>query len=207
MDVLLVNSELVKTGLDLYAFPTVVFFQTGYNIFTLRQAARRSWRIGQEKPVRVYFFCYEGTMQEVALTLIAKKLEVALVVEGDLPEGLAEYAVDTVSIVEEMGRILVDGGSFRGAEAAWASFRKKELEVQLGIYEKEKIFQEASSASVGVPDSLSRTYAAAPPKMDKNVLVKVSILEGKRKKQSTVEVRYGDLDEVAKGKPVQFCLF
>jgi len=207
IDVLLVNSELVKTGLDLYAFPTVVFFQTGYNVFTLRQAARRSWRIGQQKPVRVYFFCYEGTMQEVALSLIAKKLEVALIVEGDLPEGLAEYAVDTVSIVEEMGRILVDGGSFRGAEAAWASFRKKELEVQLGIYEKEKIFQEASSASVGVPDSLTRTYAAAPPKMDKNVIVKVSILEGKRKKQSTVEVRYGDLDEVAKGKPVQFCLF
>jgi len=34
MDVLLVNSELVKTGLDLYAFPTVVFFQTGYNSAT-----------------------------------------------------------------------------------------------------------------------------------------------------------------------------
>jgi hypothetical protein len=146
-------------------------------------------------------------MQEVALSLIAKKLEVALVVEGDLPEGLAEYAVDTVSIVEEMGKILVDGGSFSGAEAAWASFRKKELEVQLDISEKEKIFQEVSSSSVAVPDALAHTYATRLPQMDKNVMVKVSILEGKRKKQSTVEVRYGDLDEVAKGKPIQFCLF
>jgi len=208
MDVLLVNAELVKTGLDLYAFPTVVFFQTGYNIFTLRQAARRSWRIGQEKPVKVYFFCYEGTMQEVALSLIAKKLEVALVVEGDLPEGLAEYAVDTTSVIEEMGKILVDGGSFQGAEAAWANFRKKELEFQLGLSQKEKIFEEAKGVALGTPDRLkTRTSLSPQPWMDKNVLIRVSIIEGKRKKQSTVEVKYGDIEEVAKGRPVQFCLF
>jgi hypothetical protein len=208
MDVLLVNAELVKTGLDLYAFPTVVFFQTGYNIFTLRQAARRSWRIGQEKPVRVYFFCYGGTMQEVALSLIAKKLEVALVVEGDLPEGLAEYAVDTTSVIEEMGKILVDGGSFQGAEAAWANFRKKELEIQLGLSQKEKIFEEAKGVAFGTPDRLkTRTSVSPHPGMDKNVLIRVSIIEGKRKKQSTVEVKYGDIEEVAKGRPVQFCLF
>lgn len=208
LDVLLVNAELVKTGLDLYAFPTVVFFQTGYSIFTLRQAARRSWRIGQEKPVKVYFLCYEGTMQEAALTLIAKKLEVALVVEGDLPEGLAEFAVDTNSIIEEMGKLLVDGGSFQGAEAAWASFRKKELEIQLGLSQKEKIFEGGEGISVGTPDRIqTRTSVSSAPGMDKNVLVKVTILEGKKKKQSVVEVRYGDIDEVAKGRPVQFCLF
>jgi len=39
-------------------------------------------------------------MQEVALTLIAKKLEVALLVEGDLPEGLAEYAAEDSSIMD-----------------------------------------------------------------------------------------------------------
>ncbi len=203
VDVLLVNAELVKTGLDLYAFPTVVFFQTGYSIFTLRQAARRSWRIGQEKPVKVYFLCYEGTMQEAALSLIAKKLEVALVVEGDLPEGLAEFAVDTNSIIEEMGRLLVDGGSYQGAEAAWASFRKKELEIQLGLSQKERIFEGFSNVSVGKHEKID-TKASV---FDKNVVVKVSIVEGRRKKQSTVEVKYGDIDEIAKGKPVQFCLF
>lgn len=208
VEVLLVNAELVKTGLDLYDFPTVVFFQTGYNIFTLRQAARRSWRIGQNKPVKVYFLCYEGTMQEVALSLIAKKLEVALVVEGDLPEGLAEYAVDTNSVIEEMGKILVDGGSFQGAEVAWASFRKKELEIQLGLSQKEKIFEGVEGVTVGVPEKVkSLASISSSPGLDKNVLVKVSILEGKKKRQSTVEVKYGDIDDVAKGKPVQFCLF
>lgn len=45
IDVLVTNPELVKTGLDLMDFVTIVFMQTGYNVFTLLQAARRSWRI------------------------------------------------------------------------------------------------------------------------------------------------------------------
>jgi hypothetical protein len=43
-DCLLCNPNLVKTGLDLLDFPTIVFFQCGYSVFTLRQASRRSWR-------------------------------------------------------------------------------------------------------------------------------------------------------------------
>lgn len=58
IDVLIVNPELVKTGLDLLEFPTVVFMQTGYSVFTLLQAARRSWRIGQTDAVEVYFLGY-----------------------------------------------------------------------------------------------------------------------------------------------------
>jgi len=72
------NPNLVKTGLDLIEFPTIIFFQTGYSIYTLRQASRRSWRIGQEKPVRVYYLSYAETMQATALSLIATKLETAV---------------------------------------------------------------------------------------------------------------------------------
>ncbi|HEQ2012207.1 TPA: DEAD/DEAH box helicase, partial [Pseudomonas aeruginosa] len=60
IDVLITNPELVKTGLDLLDFPTIAFLQTGYNVYTLQQAARRSWRIGQKHPVRVVFFGYAG---------------------------------------------------------------------------------------------------------------------------------------------------
>jgi hypothetical protein len=38
-------------------------------------------------------------------------------------------------------------------------------------------------------------------------MVRVSIITGKKKKQSMVEVKYGDLEKVANGMPVQFCLF
>ena len=39
----------------------------------LRQASRRSWRIGQRWPVRVKFLCYEGTMQTRVFVLWARK--------------------------------------------------------------------------------------------------------------------------------------
>lgn len=51
-----------KTGLDLLDFPTLIFYETGHSLHTLRQARRRSWRIGQDRPVRVFFLCQEGTM-------------------------------------------------------------------------------------------------------------------------------------------------
>jgi HJR/Mrr/RecB family endonuclease len=57
---LITNPELVKTRLDLLDFPTIVLLQTSYNVYTLQQAARRSWRIGQKHPVRVIFFGYAG---------------------------------------------------------------------------------------------------------------------------------------------------
>jgi SNF2 family DNA or RNA helicase len=201
IDVLLVNAELVKTGLDLYDFPTVCFYQVGYNIFTLRQAARRSWRIGQTKPVRVYFFCYQNTMQETALTLIAKKLEVALMVEGDLPEGLAEYAASGDSIIEEMGKALVEGGNYGGAEKAWANFRKKEVEAQLGINGKETIFTEKTNKTTARIEPIKKTT------INENVVVKVTVIEGKKKRQSTMEVKYGDLDLALQGKVAQFAMF
>lgn len=202
-DVLLVNAELVKTGLDLYEFPTIVFFQVGYNIYTLRQAARRSWRIGQVRPVKVLFFCYENTMQSIALNLIAKKLEVALMVEGDLPEGLAEYAASGSSIIEEMGKALVEGGQYGNAETAWANFRSKEIESQLGIGGKQITLTEVPTGKV--PRSSAKTDEKTT--IENNVVVRVSITQGKRSKRSTVEVKLGDIDSVADGKEVQFALF
>ncbi len=198
-DVLICNAELVKTGLDLYNFPTVLFYQVGYNIFTLRQAARRSWRIGQHQPVRVFFDCYAGTMQEIAISLIAKKLEVALMVEGDLPEGLAEYGSSGGSLLEEMGKALIEGGDYGGAEKAWANFRKKEIENQLGLSGKETVFASVDQTR-GKPDK-------AVSSVNENVMVKVSFISKGKRRQSVVEVKYGDLDSIAKGKMVQFALF
>ena len=58
-------------------------------MYTMRQASRRSWRIGQTRPVKVVFMSYRGTLQADALKLVAKKLQSSLAVEGELPEGRA----------------------------------------------------------------------------------------------------------------------
>jgi hypothetical protein len=84
-DVLICNPELVKTGLDLLDFPTIAFMQTGYNVYTLQQAARRSWRIGQKKDVRVFFFGYAETAQMTCLKLMSAKIAVSQSTSGDMP--------------------------------------------------------------------------------------------------------------------------
>ncbi|HBO6013531.1 TPA: DEAD/DEAH box helicase, partial [Pseudomonas aeruginosa] len=110
IDVLITNPELVKTGLDLLDFPTIAFLQTGYNVYTLQQAARRSWRIGQKHPVRVVFFGYAGSSQITCLQLMAKKIAVAQSTSGDVPEsGLDSLNQDGDSVEMALARQLIAG--------------------------------------------------------------------------------------------------
>ena len=60
--------------------------QSGYNVYTLQQASRRSWRIGQKQPVDVYFLGYAGTAQIACLTLMARKIAVSQSTSGDMPD-------------------------------------------------------------------------------------------------------------------------
>lgn len=59
-DVIISNPNLVKTGLDIYAFPTLIFYYCGDSTYTLRQASRRAWRLGQTKACEVYYLVYGG---------------------------------------------------------------------------------------------------------------------------------------------------
>ena len=90
IDVLICHPRLVQTGLDLIDFSTIVWYETDYSVYVVRQASRRSWRIGQTRPVKVVFMSYRNTLQADALKLVAKKMQSSLAVEGELPEdGLA----------------------------------------------------------------------------------------------------------------------
>ena len=105
---LICNPELVKTGLDLLDFPSIVFMQTGYNVYTLQQAARRSWRIGQKEDVEVYYLGYEDTAQIACLSLMARKIAVSQSTSGDMPDsGLDVLNQDGDSIEVELAKQLL----------------------------------------------------------------------------------------------------
>ena len=92
LDVLICHPRLVQTGLDLIDFPTIIWYETDYSVFTMRQASRRSWRLGQTRQVNVDFMTYEDCLQADALALVAAKMKSSLAVEGELPEeGLSTY--------------------------------------------------------------------------------------------------------------------
>ena len=87
LDVLITNPSLVETGLDLNAFTTLIFYNIGYNLFTFRQASRRSWRINQTADrIEVYILYYRGVMQARAIRLMATKLAAATLVEGNFSD-------------------------------------------------------------------------------------------------------------------------
>src|SRR4029077_14172470 len=74
-------------------YSTLVFYETGYNLFTMRQAARRAWRIGQPRDCRVYYLYYKGTMQHRAMQLMSRKMAASQALEGEFSEdGLAAMA-------------------------------------------------------------------------------------------------------------------
>jgi len=124
VQVVIAHPKLVETGLDLLDFPTLIFYETGYSLHTLRQSSRRSWRIGQDRPVRVVFLCQESTMQTKCLKLMGKKLLVALTLEGKFAaEGLHDLEDDD-DMLAAMARELVEkNGIGETADAIWSELK------------------------------------------------------------------------------------
>ena len=134
IDILICHPRLVQTGLDLIDFPTIVWDETDYSVYVVRQASRRSWRIGQTRPVKVVFMSYRNTLQADALKLVAKKMQSSLAVEGELPEdGLAAYGDDGDDMMMALARRIVSGEEEDEAETmeeVFAQARNAESEAE-----------------------------------------------------------------------------
>ncbi len=117
VDVMISHPGLVATGMDLFNyskgnhnFNNLAFFQTGYDLFTLRQASRRAWRIGQEKDCTVNYFFYLGTMPAAAMQLMSRKMLAALQLEeGSISEeGLAAMSAgsDQTALINAISNVV-----------------------------------------------------------------------------------------------------
>ena len=99
--VFICNPKCVETGLDFcfkydgvaYNFPTLVFYQTSYELATIWQASRRAYRLSQKEECRNYYLAYEGTLQVAALQIMARKQVATAAIQGHFSaEGLASMA-------------------------------------------------------------------------------------------------------------------
>lgn len=130
VQVVICHPRLVQTGLDLWSFPDIFFYETGYSIYTLRQASRRSWRIGQRSNVNVKFFYYADTMQETCVRLMGKKLLVSLAMEGKFASDGLQAIDEGDDILMAMARELVtEKGIGENAAAVWKELQKQQAEV------------------------------------------------------------------------------
>ena len=105
----------------------------------MRQASRRSWRIGQTEPVQVVFMAYRNTLQADALKLVAQKLQSSLAVEGELPEdGLAAYGDDGDDLMLALARKIVAGEEDAGSvESVFAQAQQVEVEAEALLVDAE----------------------------------------------------------------------
>lgn len=221
LDVLMTNPRKVEVGMDLLDFPSIIFYQIPMSTYTLRQASRRSWRIPQKKPVKVYFLSYSGTMQTRLMQLMADKLISSLTLEGELSDkGLAALSETSDSMTRELAKMLLEkseSGDNQSLKDIWAAYRKKEVQVEVNMNrgitdpepETETLLEEADE----MPSQNIKKASTEVEKIGERI-VKVQFVEfvGKRKKKVThIEVREAELEEMLarSDKPVhaQFTLF
>ena len=125
------HPRLVQTGLDLIFCPAIIWYQTGYSTFTLRQASRRSWRIGQTKPVTVRFLCYENTAQVGCLRLMGRKLLVSMALEGKFSDSGLQAMDDGADVLTTLARELVmNQGVGQSADEIWRALQTQQPQVQ-----------------------------------------------------------------------------
>lgn len=99
--VFITNPRCVKTGLDflfeykevMYNFPTIIFYQYSYDLFTMWQASRRHYRLNQILECRTIYLLSERTIQIDALEMVASKQVATSAIQGHFSsEGLCAMA-------------------------------------------------------------------------------------------------------------------
>jgi hypothetical protein len=140
----LCNGNLVKEGLDLIELPTLIETGIEYRLNDLRQRDRRSWRLTQDKPVKVIFLYYQDTWQEIALKLVAAKLKAAMMVDGDLAEGLAAMNVDETNLMDALMKAV----SGHGEPLDWSGLETNGGEEDGNSANKDAIEDESESLEI-----------------------------------------------------------
>jgi SNF2-related domain len=145
-DVLITHPRNVQTGLDLIQFPEVVWYQQDYSVYIVRQASRRSWRIGQKEPVNVHHLYYKNTIQEKAIILNVKKLRAALLTEGELTDGQFLEQIEEDGLVALAKTIIVRAEEKISLESELRKLRGVEEEIDMILPENGELgeFQEGN---------------------------------------------------------------
>lgn len=166
VQVFIAHPKLVETGLDLLFAPTIIFHESGYSLHTLRQASRRSWRIGQRQPVRVTFLSYEGTMQAKCLRLMGKKLLVALAMEGKFAgEGLQSLDEDDDMLTSMAKELVEKNGIGESADAIW-----KQLNA-----EHQRLFPTKTEPDVSAPEFELPSVIESNSEVPSNTLIEAAL--------------------------------
>lgn len=205
--VFITNPKCVETGLDfiweadgkVYNFPTLIFYQLGYSLFTIWQASRRAYRLIQKEECRTYYMAYEGTLQEMAIQLIAEKQVATAAIQGKFSaEGLSAMANGVDSRVR-LAQALADKGKASdnlqqmfdtigksGNNTLYADIEPmRTVSEILGVDVEEIVKEEGTMNTFGILNELSNMFeafqaASADEKFDSIVEEEYALPESER---------------------------
>ncbi len=103
-NVVLCHPGLVETGMNLIAWPEIVFAEPTYSLYRAMQARKRALRPTQTRACNVTWLGYYDTMIEQALDIIGSKATAATLLNGDdLSSGLMQMDPG-MSLLQELAR-------------------------------------------------------------------------------------------------------
>lgn len=106
---------------------TYRYYQLSFSLFTLNQAARRHWRIGQTKQCRTFYLGYRETFQEQMAQLIAQKNKAAEAMNGDATsDGLNAMLGDTGDLQTLLIQNIKSGNQLKGSTEEWTQAASEE---------------------------------------------------------------------------------
>lgn len=140
-NVIIVSMQLVKVGLDLLCTPTLLFYQFNWSMFTMAQAAKRAFRIGQTKECRLFYLAYRDSFQENMAFLIAQKNKASSAINGEVSgEGLSAMLGEDGDLQTMLIKSIKKGEKLTGSSEEWVSTttdRAREILSGIGKAKKE----------------------------------------------------------------------
>ena len=143
--VIITNQSLVEVGLDLYAFPTIIFWQMSNQINTVRQSSKRAHRLGQNRHCEVLYLVADKTYQMKQFERLMSRRVNALLVEGSLEKSstLAQYAdLEVSQLTNDLSRSLETSE----IESAWGQIAEKEFDDSLEFVSENELQKRISEA-------------------------------------------------------------
>jgi hypothetical protein len=174
----------------------------------LRQASRRSWRIGQDRNVKIYYLFYRNTIQEKALQLMGSKMEASLAIEGRFSEEGLLAMTQREDMSTALAKALVDGLGVEGAEGIWRKINEKNAEMTDKKVTED--LQGEPSDEKESEETKESTPKPGPVKKDPNKVVYVDFMtfvgnKRKKRKVKKMALTQVEFDEMIseKGEQVQ----
>lgn len=164
--VLVMNQSLVEVGLDLIAFPTIMFYQLNDDINVVRQASRRAWRLGQHRNCKVFYYVADQTTQLIQFQRLMSRRVSAMIVEGRIERSdeLAKYADTSVTsgAVHDLSKTL----SSVELTNAWKSASEKDIDANLELVSEEEFQERITQAFKTLTDDTIDLCGYVPPTIE-----------------------------------------